>query len=182
MTSSSGPDDPDGRLLPAIRAGDETAFRILYRRHTPRLRWLVFRLLGGHEADTEDALQEGWVRAIRGLDGFRGEGALGAWLAGIAVRVAWETIRRRRPWVAIDGASEPSAEPFDQEERIDLEQALGRLPDAQRLVMVLHDVEGFTHDEIADLLGIAAGTSKSHLHRGRRSLRAMLESHERVVE
>lgn len=173
-------DEPDNVLLPAIAAGDEAAFRTLYRRHTPRLRWLVLRLLGGHEADADDAVQEGWVRAVAGLPGFRGEAVFRSWLSAIAIRVAWETIRKRRPWVAMDEEAELTTHAFDLEERVDLEQALGRLPDPQRMVVVLHDVEGFTHDEIATQLGIAEGTSKSHLHRARRALRLMLESHERV--
>ena len=177
---SPAPDVPDDVLLPALAAGDEAAFRTLYRRHTPRLRWLVLRLLGGHEADADDALQEGWLRAVAGLPGFRGEAVFGSWLSTITIRVAWETIRKRRPWVALEEAAEPAARTFDLEERVDLEQALGRLPDPQRMVVVLHDVEGFTHDEIAAHLGIAEGTSKSHLHRARRALRLMLESPERV--
>lgn len=183
MTPPPGPpapDEPDDVLLPALAAGDEAAFRILYRRHTPRLRWLVLRLLGGHEADTDDAVQEGWLRAVAGLPGFRGEAAFGSWLSSIAIRVAWETIRKRRPWAVLQEEAEPVSRTFDLEERVDLEQALGRLPDPQRMVVVLHDVEGFTHDEIATHLGIAEGTSKSHLHRARRALRLMLESHERV--
>lgn len=178
MTPSSP--DPDDALLPALAAGDEAAFRTLYRRHTPRLRWLVLRLLGGHEADADDAVQEGWVRAVAGLDRFRGESAFGSWLNAIAIRVAWETVRKRRPWAVMETEEEPAAGSLDLEGRVDLEQALGRLPDPQRMVVVLHDIEGFTHDEIAAHLGIAEGTSKSHLHRARRALRLMLESHERI--
>jgi RNA polymerase sigma-70 factor (ECF subfamily) len=177
-----GPDAPDDLLLTALATGDEAAFRVLYRRHTPRLRWLVLRLLGGHEADTDDAVQEGWVRAVAGLRGFRGDSTFASWLSGIAIRVAWETIRRRRPWAVLEEGEESAIERLDLEERVDLEQALGRLPDPQRMVLVLHDIEGFTHDEIAAQLDMAEGTSKSHLHRARRALRAMLESHERVVE
>jgi RNA polymerase sigma-70 factor (ECF subfamily) len=177
-----GLEEPDDSLLPALAAGDEQAFRILYRRHTPRLRWLVLRLLGGHEADADDVVQEGWVRAVAGLDRFRGESTFRSWLSGIAIRVAWETIRRRRPWAVLEEGNESAIERLDLEERVDLEQALGRLPDPQRMVVVLHDIEGFTHDEIASQLDMAEGTSKSHLHRARRALRAMLESHERVVD
>jgi RNA polymerase sigma-70 factor (ECF subfamily) len=177
---STGSDQPDTVLLPAVAAGDEAAFRVLYHRHTPRLRWLVLRLLGGHEADADDAVQEGWVRAVAGLPGFRGEAVFGSWLSAIAIRVAWETIRKRRPWVAMTEDVDAATLPFDLEDRVDLEQALGRLPDPQRMVVVLHDVEGFTHDEIATHLGIAEGTSKSHLHRARQALRLMLASHERV--
>jgi RNA polymerase sigma factor (sigma-70 family) len=101
-------------------------------------------------------------------------------LNGIGIRVAWETIRRQRPTDTITIDDEPAIEPPDTAERLDLEQALQRLPDDYRAVVVLHDVEGFSHDEIAASLGMAVGTSRSHLFRARRALRAMLSSYERI--
>lgn len=182
MTIVPGAAPPDEQLLPAVAGGDEAAFRALYRRHTPRLRMLVLRVLGGHEADTDDVVQESWVRAIGGLADYRGESAFATWLNGIGIRVAWEAIRKRRP---ADGATtdvDLPIDPPDTAERLDLEEALRRLPDDQRAVVVLHDVEGFGHDEIAASLGIAVGTSRSHLSRARRALRTMLASHERILK
>jgi RNA polymerase sigma-70 factor (ECF subfamily) len=178
----AGPADPDGHLLLAVADGDEVAFRLLYRRHTPRLRLLVLRILGGREADSEDVVQEAWIRAVAGAGEFRGDSSFATWLGGIGVRVAWEAIRKRRPTDALTSADEPAIDPPDSGERLDLEEALGRLPDDYRAVVVLHDVEGFGHDEIAASLGIAAGTSRSHLFRARRLLRAMLRSYERILK
>jgi RNA polymerase sigma factor (sigma-70 family) len=175
-------DTPDDQLLPAVADGDEAAFRILYRRHTPRLRVLVLRVLGGHDADAEDAVQESWVRAVASVGDFRGDSQFGRWLNGIGIRVAWEVIRRRHSTDPIRPDDEPAVDPPDSAERLDLEDALRRLPDDQRAVVVLHDVEGYGHDEIAASLGVAIGTSRSHLSRARRALRAMLCSYERIVK
>jgi RNA polymerase sigma-70 factor (ECF subfamily) len=178
--------DPTGRtdaqLVAAVASGDEVAFRALYRRHSPRLRALIVRVLGGHQADGDDALQDTWVRAIARLPTFKGHSTLITWLSGIGINVSLELMRRRRPG-AIDALQdEPHAPGSDMSERMDLEQALARLPDPQRIVVVLHDVEGYTHEEIARRLGVAEATSRSHLFRARRSLRAMLDSYERIPE
>ncbi len=168
MTSASTDGEPDDALVPAVVRGDEAAFRVLYRRHTPRLRGLVLRILGGNQADADDVVQESWLRAVAGLERFRRESKFGTWLIGIGVRVAWEAIRRRHTPVTFLPEHEPADDPPDTGERLDLEQALQRLPDHWRAVVVLHDVEGFGHDEIAATLGIAVGTSRSHLSRARK--------------
>ena len=182
MTLAPTGGEPDAALLLAVLHGDETAFRALYRRHTPRLRGLVLRMLGGNQADADDVVQESWLRAVRSVPEFRGESALGTWINGIGVRVAWEVIRRRRPTAAVSPEHEAADDPPDTAERIDLEQALRRLPDAYRAVVVLHDVEGFGHEAIAESLGIAIGTSRSHLSRARKALRTMLRSYERIAK
>jgi RNA polymerase sigma factor (sigma-70 family) len=166
----------DDLLVHGVLGGDEQAFRLLYRRHTPRLRQLLLRLLGEPQADAEDAVQETWMRAVIGLPGFRGDSAFGTWLVGIGIRTAGETLRRRhRRREAADpedlAIPAPTRGPG---EHIDLERALAALPDRHRAVLVLHDVEGFTHEEIAARLGVAPGTSKACLFRARRAVRAML--------
>jgi RNA polymerase sigma-70 factor (ECF subfamily) len=181
VAESAKQDDPDTGLLPAVARGDEAAFRTLYRRHTPRLRLLVLRILGGHEGDSEDVVQESWIRAMRSLAQFRGGSAFGTWLNGIGVRVAWETIRRRGPSPSLATPDERPAPVVDTVERIDLEAALRSLPDVQRTIVVLHDVEGFRHEEIAASLDIAVGTSRSHLSRAHRALRTLLYAYERTA-
>jgi RNA polymerase sigma-70 factor, ECF subfamily len=167
---------PDRELAQAVlKDGDERAFRELYRRHTPRLYLLVLRLLGYSDMDAEDVVQETWVRAIRELAGFRWESALGTWLSAIGCNVARDQLRKvkrrdekeQSPGIASWIALQPP-------EQVDLEQAIRRLPEGYRTVLVMHDLEGFTHEEIGTALGIAPGTSKSQLFGARRSLRAML--------
>jgi RNA polymerase sigma factor (sigma-70 family) len=166
-----------------VLGGNEQAFRLLYRRHTPRLRHLLLRLLGEPRADAEDAVQETWMRAVAGLPRFRGDSAFGTWLVGIGVRTAGEALRRRyRRRESGDPEELAIAAPAaGAGERIDLERALAALPDRHRAVLVLHDVEGFTHEEIAARLGIPAGTSKAWLFRARRAVRAMLGDPTEVV-
>jgi RNA polymerase sigma factor (sigma-70 family) len=174
--------ETDDTLLRLIAGGDEAAFRTLYRRYTPRMRALAFRILGGHVADAEDALQESWIRAVSNVGQFSRGSSLGTWLCGICINAAWEMLRRRKRGVVVELVDEPPAAHSEAAERIDIESAVQRLPDTQRVVLVLHDIEGYTHDEIARQLGFPKGTSKSHLFRARRSLRVMLQSYERVPE
>lgn len=160
-----------------VEAGDERAFRELYRRHTPALHQLVLRMLGGSQPDAEDAVQETWIRAVRKLGGFRWESALRTWLCSIALNQAREILRRRgrAPVSELPEGLELPARPARDGERIDLERAIARLPDGYRSVLVLHDIEGFTHEEISRHLEIAVGTSKSQLFDARRAMRALLQ-------
>jgi RNA polymerase sigma-70 factor, ECF subfamily len=155
--------------------GDEQAFRELYRRHTPRLFLFVLRIVGGCEADAHDVVQETWMRATARLDGFRREAAFGTWLTGIGLNVARGLLRREGRWDGLEAAPEPWSPPAPTGERIDLERAIALLPAGYRAVLVLHDVEGLTHEEIGERLGIAAGTSKSQLSHARRAMRRLLE-------
>ena len=158
-----------------LTTGDEAAFRELYRAHTPRLYSFVLRILAGDERDAEDAVQETWIRAVEALGRFRWEARFGTWLTGIGLNVCRNQIRRssRRREVGENAAPAPARKRPD-DERIDLERALGLLPPGQREVVVLHDVEGWKHREIAERLGVTEGTSKSQLFAGRRALRALL--------
>lgn len=171
------PAAPDDRALAdaLLNRGDEAAFRALYARHTPRLYALVLRLLGGREHDAQDVVQETWVRAAKSLAGFRWESAFGTWLTGIGINCARMQLRADGRWEPLDAAPEPRSRPASHGERIDVERALALLPAGYRAVLVLHDVEGYTHEEIGDRLGIAPGTSKSQLFHARKSLRRLLE-------
>lgn len=167
----------DRNLAEALRLrGDERAFRELYRRHSPALYQLALRVLGGSVVDAEDVVQDAWIRATTRLSGFRWESSFRTWLIGIGLNRAREVLRRRsrRPTLELSEWREPPAPASRDGERVDLERAIAGLPDGSRTVLVLHDVEGFTHEEIGRRLGIAAGTSKSQLFQARRALRARL--------
>ena len=158
-----------------LQDGDEVAFRDLYRRHTPPVYQFVLRLTGGNEVETEDILQEAWLRAAKGLGEFRWESAFRSWLTGIALNRVREMARKKkRSLVEVDGEWEIPDRVLDPGHRIDLERAMELLPPGFRTVLVLHDVEGFTHREIGEQLGITDGTSKSQLHGARRAMRRLI--------
>lgn len=159
------------------REGDGDAIRELYRRYSPRV-YAVVRRLAGDDALAEDWAQEAWVRAIRALPSFRGESRFSTWIHRIAVNSAlhgrrWRN-RRTRDEVDMPVAV-PDGRASDQTVlRITLERAIETLPDGMRQVLVLHDVEGYTHEEIAALLGVTPGTSKSQLFKARARMRKTL--------
>ena len=167
----------DRQLAARVLAGDETAFRSLYRRHTPRLLQLALRLLAGDEAEAEDVVQDTWIKAVEKLDTFRWESELSTWLHAIALNVTREALRRRggRREVEWPEDDEPAtAPPLELLDPVDLERAIAALPSGYRTVLVLHDVEGHTHEAIAVQLGVTPGTTKSQLFRARRAVRALL--------
>lgn len=166
-----------------LEVGDETAFRDLYRRHTPRLLGFVSRLLAGAEPEDEDVVQETWIRASQLLGRFEWRSAFSTWLMGIGLNVVRDQLRRsgRSRTIVADCAPDPHAPPPAHEARIDLERAIRMLPDDYRLVLVLHDVEGMKHEEIAVQLGIPVGTTKSHLFRARKMMRERLAERNGVI-
>jgi RNA polymerase sigma-70 factor (ECF subfamily) len=160
-----------------LERGDERAFRLLYRRHTPYLYQFALRLLGGNESDAEDVIQETWIRAVESLGSFRWEAGLRTWLGGIVLNLCRGVFRRRsRTWLDGDDTIHRMAIAVQPQTdvRIDMERALAQLPDGYRTVLLLHDVEGYRHAEIASALGTTTGTSKSQLHRARRAVRRLL--------
>lgn len=162
------------RLFLATRG--EIEFRALYRRHMPPLYRMAYRLAGPGLA--EDVLQETWCRAARKLGGFEWRSALLTWLTAILIRCCRETWRDSGQVVALSGdieSHEPEVEAA-ADDGLDLERALESLPPGYREVLVLHDVEGLTHEEIARALNVVPGTSKSQLARARRALRQRLKS------
>lgn len=180
----------ESELIDGVLSGDEDAFRRIYRSQTPRLYRLALGLVGGRDADAQDLVQEAWLRAVRGLEGFERRSSLRSWLSAIVARCAAERHRRsrRRPGDQsagtgavdhLDGRSAPDGMvgvdgALRTARRLDLERAFERLPFGFRAVLILHDVEGFRHREIGDLLGISDGTSKSQLSRARRRMRDLL--------
>jgi RNA polymerase sigma-70 factor (ECF subfamily) len=156
------------------------AFEALYRRHAGRVLAVCLRLTG-ERGRAEEAVQDVFVRVWERLTSFRGESAFTSWLHRLAINTVLQAMRSDRRRVArvapgedqdLEGAP-AAASPV--EERIDLEDALARLPEQARTVVVLHDIEGFTHEEIAAMTGVAAGTVRSQLSRARRILLQWLE-------
>jgi len=170
----------DGDDVRAAAAGDRRAFQRLYHLHVGRVHGAVYRLAGYDHARAEDLTQEAFVRAWQKLPGFRHESAFGTWLYRLAVNVALMDIRARGadPVSMVDDEHlpDPGQTPFCAAEREELERAIGMLPPRARAVLVLHDIEGWRHEEIGTELGMAVGTSKAQLHRARGLLRNILGS------
>ncbi len=179
------PDD-DRRLVAAyLSARTDASFLPLYRRHTPRLYRAVLRMAGGREAEADEVVQEAWTRALAGVQGFGWQSTFVVWLHGIAINCLRERRRSTERERQLDVERQGSLPAADPDEGSDaafgevpldvLEKAIAKLPLGYREALVLHDVEGHTHAQVADMLGISPGTSKSQLTRARRRLRAMLE-------
>jgi RNA polymerase sigma-70 factor (ECF subfamily) len=181
MERSAADAAAESSLVDAVLAGDEASFRSLYCEHATALYRLALRLSGGREAAAEDVVQECWSRALRLLPRFERRAPLARWLSGILVRCALERIRadRRAAEPLPDDVAGPAVR--GAEERIDLTCLFERLPAGYRSVLVLHDLEGYTHADIAELLDISTGTSKSQLARARAWLRRGL-GHDYTVE
>lgn len=176
MSAWTPPEDEDRRLVARyVATRDEDAFRALYRRHASFLYRFLLQL-SGDAAAAEEGVQETWVRAARGLSGFAWRSSLKTWLAGIAIRWWRESSRAAAREAEFPGEeSLPPAPPIRREiDRVDLERALAALPAGYRRAILLHDVEGYTHEEVAEITGVDVGTSKSQLSRARHALRARL--------
>ena len=169
----------ESELIERARGGDEAAIRALYERHAPRV-YAVVRRLANDDALAEDWAQEAWVRAIRALPHYRGDAKFSTWLHRIAVNSAlqgkrWRERRTRHeePLPPVVPSRESGGRTLL---RVQLERALRALPTRMRQVLVLHDVEGYTHEEIGRVLGVAAGTSKSQLFKARARMRELLDA------
>jgi RNA polymerase sigma-70 factor (ECF subfamily) len=138
---------------------------------------MALRLARGSEDEARELVQETWVRAARGLSTFRWESALSTWLVSIALNCDRERRRgsgRETSYGDVEAVEEVVREAPARVEPVDLARAIDALPAGYRQVLVLHDVEGYTHQEIGRLLGVEPGTSKSQLHRARARVRARL--------
>jgi RNA polymerase sigma-70 factor, ECF subfamily len=167
-------------LVSRAQAGDQDAFAALYHSHVGRVHAVCLRL-AGDAVSAAELTQDVFVRAWEALPAFRGESALGSWLHRLAVNVFLgdrrsSSRREKRVFSAAEPAhlERPTDAPYPGL-GLDLENAIAGLPERARLVFVLHDVEGFQHAEIAEMTGIATGTSKAQLFRARRLLREALE-------
>ena len=170
--------DNDAALVDAIKRGDAGSREALYHRFKRRVYALAVRIVGA--VDAEEVAQEAFIRIFRGLTKFRGDAALATWIYRLAVNAALSHRSRRgtgpQAELGDDASTQISVEPVrgDAVLRARIERALARLPIGYRTVIVLHDVEGLEHEEVAQILGCHVGTSKSQLHKARARLREML--------
>lgn len=169
--------DEERDLVARAKAGDREGFSGLVRLHQRRAYVVARAVVMTHE-DAEDAVQEGFLRAYQALDRFDEGQSFGAWLNRIVANAALDLSRRRKVRAA-DELSDAYASAFrdpaeDDELRERLRAALATLSERARTVLVLHDIEGFTHAEIGELLGIPGGTARSDLHHARRKLKVLL--------
>lgn len=169
--------ETERQLLELATDGDARAIRLLYDRYAPRV-YAVVRRIAGDDDLAQDYAQEAWIRAIRALPTFRGDARFSTWLHRIAVNAALQSLRkaetrRKREAPAPD---EIPVAPTHRDSLLQkrLQQALDALPEGMRQVLILHDVEGYTHEEIGDVLGVTSGTSKSQLFKARAKMRALL--------
>jgi RNA polymerase sigma-70 factor (ECF subfamily) len=167
-----GAPDPDARDVARAARGDTRAFERIYATHSSRIHTLARRILGSELA--ADGAQDVFVHTWEQLGKFRGESLFATWLHRLAVNVLLrqaEVARRIASRIAPGFVEELEAPPIDAAAMIDIDTALARLGPGLREVVVLHDMEGYTHDEIADVLAISISASKMRLHRGRTLLR-----------
>ncbi|MDP2471917.1 MAG: sigma-70 family RNA polymerase sigma factor [Candidatus Palauibacterales bacterium] len=167
----------DAQLIAAARAGDRRAMAALYSEHAGRVYSVVRRMVGDDHL-AEDVSQDAWVRAFEKLHLFRGDSSFGTWMHRLAVNTALNRLRRqgKRPDVEATAHRQPGPPPADEtilNQRL-LGRALDQLSPGYRMVLVMHDVEGLTHEEIAERTGVAVGTSKSQLHKARARMRDLL--------
>ncbi len=159
--------------------------RALYDRHAPRV-YAVVRRMAPEESLADDWAQETWVRAFRALPTFRGDSAFGTWVLRIAINSALHEARRiRRRWngeVSLDPATAGVERASEPVLRTRLERALAELPEGMRRILVLHDVEGYDHEEIATILGNRASTCRSQLFKARAKMRELLGEHLRIQQ
>ena len=161
------------------REGDVDAFEIVYRAHAARI-YALCRRMTGDDLQARDLVQDVFVRAWERLTTFREQSAFGTWLHRLGVNVVLEHLRSRKrddtrhvdagEWIAGPGSMSDRLDA-----RMDLDAALTRLPAGPRTVFLLHDIEGYSHDEIAQMTGIASGTARAQLWRARRALMGMLD-------
>jgi RNA polymerase sigma-70 factor (ECF subfamily) len=170
----------DARLVAAARRGDMQAFEKLYRAHSARLYGLCLRMTRSPDV-AEECVQMAFVRAWQSLQAFEGRSAFGTWLHRIAVNEVLSHRRNRGTRQESDDESVANYEQsdvgvqrFDSLDVMDVERALQSLPEGARHVIVLQTIYGYSHEEVSEMLGVAVGTCKAQVHRGRRLLRERL--------
>jgi RNA polymerase sigma-70 factor, ECF subfamily len=178
----------EAEAIERAKQGDEEAFETLYHLHKRRVYSLCLRMTA-NTAAAEDLTQEAFLQLFRKIGTFRGESAFSTWLHRMAVNVVLMQLRKKGlPLVSLEETMEseeesPKKEPGAEDvrlagslNRIQLQQAIGDLPPGYRMVFLLHDVEGYEHNEIAEMVGCSIGNSKSQLHKARMKLRELLKT------
>lgn len=174
---------PDIELCRHAAAGDLAAFEMVYERYHRRTYSLCLRMTGS-QTEAEDLTQEAFIQLFRKIDSFRGDSAFATWLHRLTVNQVLMHFRKRSvknertsddgemPEQTVRGTANPGR--MQVVDRIALKNAIAELPNGYRNVFILHDVEGFEHEEVARIMGISVGTSKSQLHKARLKLRGLL--------
>ena len=186
---------PDAEMLARAQAGDHHAFAHLYSLHKRRIYSLCLRMVG-NVAEAEDLTQEAFLQLHRKIATFRGDSAFSTWLHRLAINVVLMQLRKKGlSLISLDEAMEPTPDEGPSRsfgapdltltgaiDRLALERAVADLPTGYRLIFILHDVEGFEHNEIAAMLDCSIGNSKSQLHKARLKLRDALRTQKRPEE
>ena len=183
----------EAEAIQRARDGDRTVFEFLYRLHSGRVYAVCLRMVG-NTAEAEDLTQEAFLLLLRKIHTFRGESAFSTWLHRLAVNLVLMRLRKKSPpIVSIEAIPDPDDETGwpnidigapdllleGSLDRINLERCIERLPVGYRTIFVLHDIQGYEHHEIAEILGRSVGVSKSQLHKARTRLRELLHEVQR---
>jgi RNA polymerase sigma-70 factor (ECF subfamily) len=182
----------DTLAIEQAKQGSAEAFEFLYQRHKRRVYSICLRMMA-NAGDAEDLAQEAFLQVFRKLGTFRGESAFSTWLHRLTVNTVLMHLRKKGlDEVSLEEATEPSEEDGPRREmgcddqslvgsvdRVNLERCIGQLPQGYRTIFVLHDIEGYEHNEIATLMGCSIGNSKSQLHKARLKLRDMLQKRQK---
>lgn len=184
----------EAEAIERARNGDRAVFEYLYRLHSRRVYAVCLRMVG-NTTDAEDLTQEAFLLLLRKIHTFRGESAFSTWLHRLAVNLVLMRLRKKSPPIVSIEATLPDDETVSPDpasmigapdlllegslDRINLARCIARLPAGYRTVFVLHDIQGYEHNEIAEILGRSVGDSKSQLHKARTRLREQLHEHQR---
>ena len=179
---------PESESIRLAQRGDAAAFERLYQLHSRRVYSLCLRMVG-NTAEAEDLTQEAFLQLFRKISTFRGESAFSTWLHRLAVNVVLMKLRKKSgKETSLEQVTEPDEESGSPRrdfgapdlklsgslDRVNLQRAVDQLPPGYKAVFVLHDVQGYEHNEIADIMGCSIGNSKSQLHKARMRLRELL--------
>ena len=188
-TTQSPRSATEAEAIRLAQAGDAAAFEHLYQLHSRRVYALCLRMVG-NPSDAEDLMQEAFLQLFRKIGTFRGESAFSTWLHRMTVNVVLMRLRKKTlPAASLEETTEPDEETGGPRkdigapdlrlsgavDRVNLERSIEKLPPGYRTVFVLHDVQGFEHNEIASIMGCSVGNSKSQLHKARTRLRELLQ-------
>jgi RNA polymerase sigma-70 factor, ECF subfamily len=181
----------EGEAIRLAQQGDELGFERIYRLHSQRVYGLCFRMTRGNEAEAEELTQESFLQLFRKIGTFRGESAFSTWLYRLAFNIVLMRLRKRNyQAVSLDEMLEPGEKTAGLDkyiasrdlrlcgtvDRMDLKRAIEQLPQGYKTVLILHDVQGYEHNEIAAMRGCSVGNSKSQLNKARGRMRRLLQT------